>query len=259
MLELDAVDLDGLCAALEDHSYEHSWWLDPRTGEIRFLGVDDDETPDDLDDGGLLNIAALDSGEGYRDMADFVSAVSNRKAHDLLSRAIEGRGAFRRFKDTLFEFPDLREKWFAFHDARMHRRGLEWLVDHDLISAQTAADAAIRYVDPPMADGAIEGDGLAAAVAHDLRGLYGARLVQVVMFGSRARGDDDDESDLDLLVVLADLESPWTELRRMDAVLWRHTARSGVTVSAFPVSRRDYEFADSPVLIRARRDAVAVG
>lgn len=259
MLELEAVDLDGLCDALEDHSFEHSWWLDPRTGETRFLGVDDEETADDLDDGGLLHIVALDSGEGYGDMADFVSAVTNRRAHDLLSRAIEGRGAFRRFKDTLFEFPDLREKWFAFHKARMHRRALEWLVDRGLISDQTAADAAIRYVDPPIADSGLEVGGLAAAVAHDLRGLYGARLVQVVMFGSRARGDDDEESDLDLLVVLADLDSPWSELRRMDAVLWRHTERSGVTVSAFPVSRSDYEGADSPVLMRARRDAVAVG
>ena len=259
MLELGAVDLDGLCDALEDHSYEHSWWLDPRTGETRFLGVDDDETADDLDDRGLLHIAALDSGDGYRDMADFASAMANRRAHDLLSRAIEGRGAFRRFKDTLFEFPDLREKWFAFHDARMHRRGLEWLVDRGVVSEKTAADAASRYVDPSIGEGGLRGGALAAAVAEDLRGLYGARLAQVVMFGSRARGDDDDESDLDLLVVLADLDSPWSELRRMDAVLWRHTERSGVTVSAFPVSRSDYERADSPVLIRARRDAVAVG
>jgi hypothetical protein len=40
MLELAAVGLDDLCQALEDHSYETSWWLDPRTGEIRHHNPD---------------------------------------------------------------------------------------------------------------------------------------------------------------------------------------------------------------------------
>jgi len=29
MLDLSCVGLDDLCSALEDHSYEHSWWFDP--------------------------------------------------------------------------------------------------------------------------------------------------------------------------------------------------------------------------------------
>jgi hypothetical protein len=40
---------------------------------------------------------------------DFTERVRDPRAHDLLERAIEGRGAFRRLKDTLFEFPQLRE------------------------------------------------------------------------------------------------------------------------------------------------------
>ena len=55
-------------------------------------------------------------------MAEFVAAVHHRRAADLLDRAISGRGAFRRFKDTLFEFPELRDTWFRFRDARARRR-----------------------------------------------------------------------------------------------------------------------------------------
>src|SRR5947199_401104 len=79
------------------------WWLDPRTGELEpwfELGANLDGThPEDR---GLLAIEPIESSESYSDMADFAEGVSDVRARDLLLRAIAGRGAFRRFKDTLF-------------------------------------------------------------------------------------------------------------------------------------------------------------
>lgn len=259
MLDLSCVDLDGLSCALEDHSYDHSWWFDPQSGETQFHGEDDEETTDDLDEGGWLHIEPMGSHEGYADMADFVTIVPNRRARESLERAIEGRGAFRRFKDTLFEYPELRQVWFAFHDARMARRAIAWLADHDLISAEAATQAVDRHPDPAFGAVAADPRQVATEAAKDLRALYGPRLVEVALFGSAARSDEDEDSDVDLLVVLDKLASPWAELRRMDAVLWCHTERSGLTVSAFPVSRANYDRGDSPVLIRARREAMPVG
>jgi len=63
----------------------------------------------------------------------------------------------------------------------------------------------------------------------------------------------------DLLVVLDQVDSPWEELRRMDDVLWSYTERSGVTVSAWPVSVAEFEHPTTPVLIRASAEAVPVG
>jgi predicted nucleotidyltransferase len=37
---------------------------------------------------------------------------------------------------------------------------------------------------------------------NQLRALYGQRLVRLVLFGSQARGDADEGSDIDVLVVL---------------------------------------------------------
>ncbi|MDQ4095965.1 MAG: hypothetical protein M3174_07165 [Actinomycetota bacterium] len=34
LLDLSAVDFDTLAMALEDHSYDGSWWLDPEAGEV---------------------------------------------------------------------------------------------------------------------------------------------------------------------------------------------------------------------------------
>ncbi|MGC9333965.1 MAG: UPF0158 family protein [Anaerolineae bacterium] len=49
---------------------------------------------------------------------------------------MEGRGAFRRFKDLLARHPDVEKAWFAFKDARLQRRVADWLEYHDIEPVQ---------------------------------------------------------------------------------------------------------------------------
>ena len=255
MLDPDHLDLGELCLALDDHSADVTWWIERSTGLIRSHVPDvDDEPAEELAANGWQQIRSTQSHEGYRDMADFVAGVQNRRASDLLDRAIAGRGAFRRFKNTLFEFPELRDQWFRFRDARSRRRALQWLADMELISWESAELARARHPDPAPTN-----EDVPAAVAADLGLLYGDRMRQVLLFGSWVRGDGDVESDLDLLVVLSGLDSAWDELHRMDAVLWRHTERSGVTISALPVSESEWDKPSVPAVIRAKAEAVRVG
>ena len=82
-------------------------------------------------------------------MEEFIETISDhRPQRRLLERAIAGRGAFRRFKDTLFEFSELREAWFRFHDARMRRRALSWLHDREIISPADAERAIDEIAEP---------------------------------------------------------------------------------------------------------------
>lgn len=68
-----------------------------------------------------------DSHEGYRDMERFIGTVKDEHLRDLLEVAINGRGAFRRFKDVLFNYPDERQRWFDFQSQRERRRIVDWL------------------------------------------------------------------------------------------------------------------------------------
>jgi hypothetical protein len=104
MLHPEKVDLSDLALALEDHSEEHTWWLDPATGDltVRF-STGPDEDPEDGAQGSLLRVEPLPSAVSYSDMEEFVACVRDPRARDLLERAIAGRGAFRRFKDALLE------------------------------------------------------------------------------------------------------------------------------------------------------------
>jgi predicted nucleotidyltransferase len=256
MLELSAVDLDALSQALEDHSDFVSWFVDPASGEVVPWSADMDLP--DPEDRGACYVEPLPSWEAYEDLQDFVARVPERRAAELLARAIEGRGAFRRFKDTLFEFPAVREAWFAFHDVRMRRRAVEWLRDAGLVE-EASADAAIAGLqDPAVGDGVVDPWALAAQVAKELRGLFGDRLVDVVVFGSYATDTATDDSDLDVAVVLRGVDSPWEESRRMDEILWRHTLAAGITISALVVDSSEWDRAGRPLLRTAKASGRSV-
>lgn len=264
MLDLDQLDLGDLCVALEDNSPEHSWWLDPSSGELEFWPESAEALQDDHpEDRGLVAVGPIASHEAYADMEDFAQRASEPRARDLLLRAISGRGAFRRFKDTLLEFPQLREAWFRFHDIRMQQRALAWSAERELVPREDAARAIARLESESAAILAAhvwEGDTMAVArsVANELRTLYGRRLKRVVLFGSCARGDAGPESDIDLLVVLDRISSRRTELDRMSEIMWRHSLEHTRVLTELPVSDAEYRESSEPLLSRIREEGLPV-
>src|SRR4029078_3149345 len=59
----------------------------------------------------------------------FVSSVSDQPLRERLLIAIDGKGAFRRFKDVLLAFPAERARWFAYLSELLHFHIQTWL-DH---------------------------------------------------------------------------------------------------------------------------------
>jgi len=255
MLGLDSVDLSELAEALEDHSEYGSWWFDPRTGKSEYWSDDrDDDEGDEPAERGLRHIEPISSGEGYADLEDFTGQVRDQRAHELLERAIAGRGAFRRFKDTLTEFPELRTEWFKFHDARMARRAIEWLREEGLIEESAAEAALASHAVPELSVLGPRADFDAALekVADGLRAIYGERLRRLILFGSRARGDAQPDSDVDLLIVLDKIANRWDERRRLDELLGQRLLEDGLVFSAIPISEKELEHPLPPALIRAK-------
>ncbi len=155
VLDLSSVDLDEIASALADQTdYEHRWLINPQTGEIAFWTADtgiDGQTPVDLDELDLVCIDPLPSYIWYQDMADFAEAITGEQAGRRLLRAIQGKGAFRRFKDELHdEYPDLLPAWYAFRDARAQRRAVQWLADNSLIDDYAASRFLTDHPDPGL-------------------------------------------------------------------------------------------------------------
>jgi hypothetical protein len=74
-----------------------------------------------------LGLPEADSQEAYRDMERFIATVQDESLQNRLWRAIEGRGAFRRFKDVLATHYHEQKRWYAFHDERLEARMRGWL------------------------------------------------------------------------------------------------------------------------------------
>ncbi len=83
----------------------------------------------DFDGSRYLPVPPQDSREGYRDMEAFIETVTDEHVAELLEVAIDGPGAFRRFKDVLARYPQERERWFRFKEERLRQRVLDWLAD----------------------------------------------------------------------------------------------------------------------------------
>jgi hypothetical protein len=155
MLALSTIDLDEIAMALADQNdYEHQWLIDPATGEILFWTADcgiDGQTPVDLDELDVVCIDPEPSYVWYQDMVDFAEGISDERAGRSLGRAIQGRGAFRRFKDCLHQdFPHLLPMWYAFSDVRAKRRAVEWLVSNSLVDDNAATQFLSDYPDPDL-------------------------------------------------------------------------------------------------------------
>src|SRR6266566_8474060 len=131
------VDPQELRFAMEDASYEHRYFLDTETGDVILASemFDDEETQqqlteiDEAEPGRYLQVLRADSREGYDDMQDFISTVSDEHLQELLNVAIQGRGAFRRFRDVLARNPAEQQRWFDFQEARLDARAREWLAE----------------------------------------------------------------------------------------------------------------------------------
>ena len=88
------------------------------------------EHPVEIDELELIPIDPLPSYVWYQDMADFSDGISDGAARRRLAAALDGRGAFRRFKNQIYEgLPDLSPHWHAFRDLRAQRRAVDWFLE----------------------------------------------------------------------------------------------------------------------------------
>jgi hypothetical protein len=111
--------------APEVHSYLHLV-----TGEvIRVVdGVADPATHGRIaSDSNYLRVDPVSSREQYRWMERFIATVEEGPLRQKLLQSIDGKGAFRRFKDVLVAFPVDRERWFTFRSERLKTCMEAWL------------------------------------------------------------------------------------------------------------------------------------
>ncbi|HEX7669484.1 MAG TPA: UPF0158 family protein [Polyangiaceae bacterium] len=129
------VDWEALEDAFENNAPEVHSYLQLGTGEVLRVvdGIADPEMHSRIStDAGYLRVDPVSSREQYRWMERFIPMVEEGELRDKLTQAIDGKGAFRRFKDVLMAHAPERERWFAFRSERLRVFMEAWLGAHAL-------------------------------------------------------------------------------------------------------------------------------
>ena len=91
----------------------------------------------------------------------------------------------------------------------------------------------------------------------ELNARYGDRLVNMVLYGSHARGDATADSDVDLVIVLRGAVAPGEEIDRVVDLLATFNLQYGALISVFPVSLEIFQ-TDSLFWRNVHREGVVV-
>jgi hypothetical protein len=140
--------------AFERNSPDTESFLDTRTGEVVTVtegAIDYPEQRAKVQTGGeaFVRIEPAASREQYKWMERFVVGVTDEPLRERLVIAIDGKGAFRRFKDVLLNYPTERERWFSYRAELLHWAIQKWMEKEQLAPKEPAPWGAPK---PPPED-----------------------------------------------------------------------------------------------------------
>jgi len=90
-----------------------------------------------------------------------------------------------------------------------------------------------------------------------LEELYGSRLCGLYLYGSRARGEAGQESDVDVLIVLDEVSHYGGELERTAEIVSTASLRYDVSISRVFLPQAEWQTGEGPFLLTVREDAIA--
>ena len=132
-----AIRWDDLEAAFERNAPDIESFLDATSGHVVSIVAGDPEAAS-LKVRVAASITSFIRGdpassrEQYRWMERFVASVSEEPLRERLVMSIDGKGAFRRFKDVLLAYPVERERWFSYRADLLHWHIHNWLKEHEV-------------------------------------------------------------------------------------------------------------------------------
>jgi hypothetical protein len=173
------VDWEALEDAFENNAPEVHSYLHLGTGEVLRVvdGIADPEMHARIAaDVTYMRVDPVSSREQYRWMERFIQMLEENELRDKLTAAIDGKGAFRRFKDVLMAHAPERERWFAFRSERLRVFMEAWLGAHALRPVarpvwpvQPSEAASDAEAAPPLEPPASRRARTAEALRHQLR------------------------------------------------------------------------------------------
>ncbi|HJS17942.1 MAG TPA: nucleotidyltransferase domain-containing protein [Anaerolineales bacterium] len=97
---------------------------------------------------------------------------------------------------------------------------------------------------------------LLSELKKGLTELYGERMKAVYLFGSYARGDYDEGSDIDVMIVLTDYQDYGMEIDRSGELISQLSLQYGISISRIIIKENQWQESDTPLLRSIRLEGV---
>ena len=94
-------------------------------------------------------VDAIPSRIQYQWVDEFVATIEDPDLKIRVEAAINGKGAFRRFKDILLTSPEERRRWFEYRDQKMRQRIVEWVREKGIEPTNEPPWSATAAPTPP--------------------------------------------------------------------------------------------------------------
>ncbi|HEY0089550.1 MAG TPA: nucleotidyltransferase domain-containing protein [Candidatus Lokiarchaeia archaeon] len=88
--------------------------------------------------------------------------------------------------------------------------------------------------------------------------LYGEKLREIVLYGSYARGEEKEDSDIDLAIILKGEIRPFVEIDRIVDATYSIGLQHDVLISVHPVSETEYLTRNTPFLSNVKEEGIKI-
>lgn len=129
------VSLEKIIEGLEMVDNIVDCYYDPEKDEIFLSNIGEYEelTEDEIDELFEKSIILPTQHEinEYQIIVDFIETIDNLEIKSNLQRLIQGKGAFRRFKDYCFE-SNIIQDWYKYKEQKYKEIAIEWCKQNEL-------------------------------------------------------------------------------------------------------------------------------
>jgi uncharacterized protein len=101
-------------------------------------------------------------------------------------------------------------------------------------------------------------DAILNTVKDYLKTLYSDRLQSIILYGSQARADSRIDSDIDILVVLDKLISPYLEIDKTGDFIAHLCLEYDVVISRHFISAEKFISSQTPFLSNIRKEGIVI-
>lgn len=145
------------------------------------------------------------------------------------------------------------------------------IIKHYPVLTEEAILAAVKYVEFLPAEQHLvkllqqfkehvkqKTDALLIKLKQALINLYGERLIQIILFGSVARGKPSPDSDVDVLVVLKGSVDQWVEIERTSKIIDELSLQTDELINCIFMDENHFQYGSDLLLRNIRQEGIVI-